>query len=563
MKNLAIRVGGVPEHFNFPWQLGLERGLFSQAGFDLQWQDFPGGTGAMCQALREGELDLALVLTEGAVAELSRHNHSLILGTYVRSPLGWGIHVAANSPVQQLEALAQGSFAISRPGSGSHLMAAALAEREGWDQAPLTFEPVGTLEGAITSMGKNAQQLFLWEKYTTQPYVDRGAIRRLGVLRPDWPAFVIMVRRDFLACHEARLGELLAVVRQAHSLLPEPERLTYIGERYQLDRDQVAEWYQETRWQIEPRIAFRDLERVGQLLVDWQLIDQQPDPEAICPYLGPPLALSDTMYDWRVESVRRMLARQGKAEGPLSVADLVALGHLDQYHYLGEETCQEVVKALGLGPEDHVCDIGSGVGGTSRVIAEASGCRVTGIELQPQLNALATELTERVGLGERVSFQTVDFALGTSFPGTFDAFVSLLVYLHLPDLPGALHRSQQLLKPGGRFFIEDLTLLRYPSKEAVRLMDDVLSAYTLTSPGEYPLKVRDARLVVEEVVDMTAAWRDWTAQRLADFEAHMEDYEGIFSPELLAQRRTFYATVSQLFAEGYLGGIRLVGHRPL
>ena len=52
------------------------------------------------------------------------------------------------------------------------------------------------------------------------------------------------------------------------------------------------------------------------------------------------------MYNWRVKSVLDALARQGKAEGPLTVEDLVGLGHLDQYHYLGVTACDHVIELL-------------------------------------------------------------------------------------------------------------------------------------------------------------------------------------------------------------------------
>lgn len=60
---LKMRVAGVPEHFNTPWHLAKEKGLFSAAGVDLEWTDYPGGTGAMTKALNENETDLALLLT--------------------------------------------------------------------------------------------------------------------------------------------------------------------------------------------------------------------------------------------------------------------------------------------------------------------------------------------------------------------------------------------------------------------------------------------------------------------------------------------------------------------
>lgn len=47
-KNLTkIRVGGVPEHFNYPFHIGMERGFFLKHGIDVEWTDIGKGTGAM------------------------------------------------------------------------------------------------------------------------------------------------------------------------------------------------------------------------------------------------------------------------------------------------------------------------------------------------------------------------------------------------------------------------------------------------------------------------------------------------------------------------------------
>jgi len=82
----VIRVGGVPEHFNAPWHTAAAQGHFDAAGFEVEWTDFPGGTGAMTNALRAGEIDIALALTEGLVADLHLRETTAykLLGTYVR-----------------------------------------------------------------------------------------------------------------------------------------------------------------------------------------------------------------------------------------------------------------------------------------------------------------------------------------------------------------------------------------------------------------------------------------------------------------------------------------------
>jgi SAM-dependent methyltransferase len=182
------------------------------------------------------------------------------------------------------------------------------------------------------------------------------------------------------------------------------------------------------------------------------------------------------MYNWRVAAVHNALSRAGKAEGPLELSDLTALGHLDQYHYLGTEACDHVATLLGLAPGASVLDIGAGIGGPARYLAAQTGCSVVGVELQDDLAQAATELTARVvgDLSERVQFVTGDICSDElALPvQQFDHMISLLVFLHIPHREVLLRRCHDHIKPGGSFVIEDFcSLAPFTSDEAATLSD--------------------------------------------------------------------------------------------
>ena len=128
----VLNVGGVPEHFNAPWYIATTRSDFHARPYSVRWTNFPGGTGAMCAALADGSLDVAVLLADGIVASTLSGNTARVIGTYVASPLYWGIHVHADSDHQTPEDLAGAPFAISRFGSGSHLMTYVEAHARGW-----------------------------------------------------------------------------------------------------------------------------------------------------------------------------------------------------------------------------------------------------------------------------------------------------------------------------------------------------------------------------------------------------------------------------------------------
>ena len=189
----SLRFGGVPEHFNYLWHVALAHGLFeSKAKVSLSWRDVLGGTGSMIKKLENNELDVAIMLTEGAAKAIADGMEMKIIGTYVQSPLQWGIHVPGQSSLEKIADLEGKRFAISRKGSGSHLISFLLAEQQGWELDKLQFELVKNFEGAQDSFAKGESEVFLWEKFTTKPTVDTGEFKRGGIIPTPWPCFVMV-----------------------------------------------------------------------------------------------------------------------------------------------------------------------------------------------------------------------------------------------------------------------------------------------------------------------------------------------------------------------------------
>ena len=218
-------------------------------GIAPTWRDFPDGTGAMVAALNAGQLDVAVLLTEGAVAGIDRGGRFEILSVFTESPLIWGVHVPAASSYQEVADLAGGRFAVSRFGSGSHLMSFALAKERAWSVDDLRFVVVGTLSGAIDSFREQKSDAFLWEKFMTQPLVDQGEFRRVGEFIAPWPAFVICAARDTLASKRLEIEQLIGEVgREARALAESSDAAADISAQYELGEASVAQWLSVTKW---------------------------------------------------------------------------------------------------------------------------------------------------------------------------------------------------------------------------------------------------------------------------------------------------------------------------
>jgi sulfonate transport system substrate-binding protein len=257
---IKLRMGGVPEHFNLPWLLALEARRFAPLGIDVAWQDYPGGSGAMGKALGAGELDAALLLTEGAVAAIADGAGIKIASLYTDSPLIWGVHVPASSRFRVEQDVRGARYAISRFGSGSHLMAFVHARSLGWPVDQLAFVTVGNLAGAVEAFAAGTADVFFWEKFMTKPLVDEGRFRRVGEFTAPWPAFVVCVADRVADEQRDALATVVSLVlREAKALRARSDAAALIAARYGLEEPDVADWLATTRWSERYEVAADDL----------------------------------------------------------------------------------------------------------------------------------------------------------------------------------------------------------------------------------------------------------------------------------------------------------------
>lgn len=246
----TIKIGGVPEHFNLAWYLTLKNGEYKDAGINLRWEDYPGGTGQMTKALRDGDIDMAVILTEGIIKDIIDGNPSKIVQTYVQSPLIWGIHVAHDSKYQTVEDLKGERAAISRFGSGSHLMAYINAESNQWNlDKDLKFEVIQDLDGAVKALTNGEADYFMWERFMTKPLVDNKVFRCIGTLPTPWPCFVIAVRDSFLETNGSDVKKILDIINNTTIEFKDiPSIDKTIANRYGQKLEDVKEWLSLTEW---------------------------------------------------------------------------------------------------------------------------------------------------------------------------------------------------------------------------------------------------------------------------------------------------------------------------
>src|SRR5262249_7908257 len=112
---------------------------------------------------------------------------------------------------------------------------------------------------------------------------------------------------------------------------------------------------------------------------------------------------------------------------------------------------------LDIASGERVLDVGCGSGAVTREIARRIGTQglAIGLDPSPALLAVAQELAQEAGLGDRMKFREGD-ALRVPFSDrSFDAVVCVTVLSHVPGGEAAIPELVRVLRPGGRLGVFD------------------------------------------------------------------------------------------------------------
>ena len=264
----SLRVGGVPEHFNLPWQLAAERDVFSNYDIDLSWTMYAGGTGAMTQAISNGSLDVAILLTEGFISAASDGLDASIAKVYIDTPLVWGIYTGAQSAIQQVDTFQNKRIAISRFGSGSHLMSMIHASERNEQIDSNQFEIVHSLQGGVTMLRDSRADLFYWEKFMTRPHVQSGEVKAVGEFSAPWSSFLIIVGNNALREKKEVIMQLLEIMNgECITFKQDMHSAIHLSKRFDMSLPEAHQWLQRTQWNYNFEVSISSLEKAKSALV--------------------------------------------------------------------------------------------------------------------------------------------------------------------------------------------------------------------------------------------------------------------------------------------------------
>ncbi|WP_421762624.1 ABC transporter substrate-binding protein [Ekhidna sp.] len=257
-----IRIGGVPEHFNLPIHLAIENDWFTKENIEIEWTDYPGGSGFMKEALRSNQLDLCILLTEGIVTDILKGNPSKIVSGYVKTSLTWGIHTRAKNQ-NGTTSIFDKKIAISRFGSGSHLMPIVHAMMEEKTIDENQFVEVNDIEGGIESLNEGSSEIFYWEKFTTKPYLEKRQLKKIGEFISPWPCFMIAATDEMINTNPELINKALKIIHRSNQAFMDLENAPQlVSMRYHQDLKDTERWYHATEWSENGWVSNKMLEGV-------------------------------------------------------------------------------------------------------------------------------------------------------------------------------------------------------------------------------------------------------------------------------------------------------------
>jgi len=174
-------------------------------------------------------------------------------------------------------------FAISRNGSGSHIMAYVFAEQQGWDPTQLQFVKVGNFEGARTAFKNKEADILLWEKFMTKPFVDSGELKRVGETITPWSCFMIAASKAALSNKREAIEKMLSIIRKyCDAFMTRKDAVDLVVNKYQLDPKDAHTWFRQTGWSTNNYVSKKMLTDVMNTLYDVKVIDQKQPVKTLC-----------------------------------------------------------------------------------------------------------------------------------------------------------------------------------------------------------------------------------------------------------------------------------------
>ncbi|GBE87971.1 periplasmic binding protein-like II [Sparassis latifolia] len=239
---MPLRVGYVREHFSSPLLQYAE----TDGGKTFVLVECPSGTGQLITRLTNDEIDVAIALTDPLISGIAKGSeHYKLVGSFVTTPLNWAVITGRDTKYKTVSELRGTTLGISRYGSGSQTMAFVMALQQGWPTDKLQFKLNNDIRGLLDSVNDGTTSAFMWEWFTTKPFVDAGEARFIGSVPTPWPSWLIAAHptraqadflRTFLSTLTIYVRTFDSQEKRAH------EDIEFIKEKFGYPEEDIKAW---------------------------------------------------------------------------------------------------------------------------------------------------------------------------------------------------------------------------------------------------------------------------------------------------------------------------------
>lgn len=268
----SLTVAYIPEHFSTPFFFAENNGYYAENGLQITFVPVIEGSGRLIKLLNEGEVDIAVGLTEAFVADIAKGNDAYgVVATYVESPLCWAISTGKDrDEIQKPQDLAGKRIGVSRIGSGSYVMSFVLGLQLKLQAPYFTEYPIlSNFKNLRASVNlkpledgeRTDSEAFMWEHFTSKKYYDSREIKKIGEIYTPWPSWVVSVGKSV---PKQDVSKFLGAVRRGIAyFLANPEAaVEHILTNLDYTPEDAREWLKTVKFN----------EDIGKAPIDWERV---------------------------------------------------------------------------------------------------------------------------------------------------------------------------------------------------------------------------------------------------------------------------------------------------
>ena len=232
----------------------------------------------------------------------------------------------------------------------------------------------------------------------------------------------------------------------------------------------------------------------------------------------------------------------------------------DQLHGRELIATQDHAARLAPSSSDRILDIGSGIGGPARFLADTYGCSVDGVDLTQVFVEASGRLTELCGLSDKVRFHEANATKLPFADNSFDAAICFYVGMNIADKAAVIGEAFRVLRPAGRLIWTEAVLAGgepyYPLPWAVapaasHLVDRTALQALFTDAG---FRIDD---LIDETGDHVELARKRASSGIVPSPAQQQANEIVLGPEFVQRRKNYIGSLS----DGKLASLAIIASK--